>query len=461
MKTTLSRIAYSIGTVASPLLFQAIGAYLIFFYTDVVRLEVGLVSLAFAISYGVWNAINDPLVGHLSDRTRTRWGRRIPYIFVGAPLAALLFVLVWSPPVGGQPLAQPHDLSIFIYLAVTIGLFDLMFTSANLAYASLFPEMFAGLRERAGVMIYRQIAAVVGLLLALGATPVLAKSLSARWGQFGGWTATAVILGVVAWATFWISLLGSRERREFSLEASLPLLAAFRATFTNRTFLAAAGATLMINFIWSWLAAMAPFFTKYVILAQEEQMSLLFLCMFGTSVALYPAWRWVALRIGSKQALTLSVALYALFTLPVLFITTFLQAAITFALVGAANAGITLVREIVLSDVIDEDELTTGLRREGVYFGITTFVERFALVLIGGGTALVLGLGRFEAGRVPQAPETVLALRAGMFGLSMLAMLLFLISMKFYPLGKARVEDMRGRLEALHKEKAARREPGG
>ena len=182
MKTTLSRIAYSIGTVASPLLFQAIGAYLIFFYTDVVRLEVGLVSLAFAISYGVWNAINDPLVGHLSDRTRTRWGRRIPYIFVGAPLAALLFVLVWSPPVGGQPLAQPHDLSIFIYLAVTIGLFDLMFTSANLAYASLFPEMFAGLRERAGVMIYRQIAAVVGLLLALGATPVLAKSLSARWG---------------------------------------------------------------------------------------------------------------------------------------------------------------------------------------------------------------------------------------------------------------------------------------
>ena len=456
MKTTLRNLAYAIGTVASPLLFQAVGAYLIFFYTDVVRLEVGLISLAYSLSYGIWNAINDPIIGHLSDRTRTRWGRRIPYIFVGAPLAALLFVAVWSPPVGGQPLAQPHDFRIFLYLAVSIGLFDLMFTSANIAYASLFPEMFTDLRQRTRVMIPRQIAAVVGLLLALGATPVLVKTFSTSLGVFGGWTATGALLAIIAWAAFWVSLLGSREHHAFSREASLPFVAAFKITFTNRTFLAAAVATLVINYIWSWLAAMAPFFNKYVIGAAEEQMSLLFLAMFGTSVLLYPVWQWVTLRIGSKLALTISVALYALLTFPVLFISTFTQAILTFALMGAANAGITLVREIVLSDVIDEDELKTGLRREGVYFGVTTFVERFALVLIGGSTALVLGLGHFQAGVFPQAPGTVLALRWGMFGLSFVALLIFLVAMRLYPLGKTKVEAMRVQLEKLHQEKAAK-----
>jgi GPH family glycoside/pentoside/hexuronide:cation symporter len=285
---------------------------------------------------------------------------------------------------------------------------------------------------------------------------VLVKAFSASLGTFGGWTVTATLLAVVAWAAFWVSLLGSREHREFSREASLPLLTAFKVTFTNHSFLAAAVATLVINYIWSWLAAMAPFFSKYVIGAADEQMSLLFLAMFGTSVLLYPVWQRIALRIGSKRALTISVALYALLTFPVLFISTFTQAILTFALLGAANAGITLVREIVLSDVIDEDELTTGLRREGVYFGVTTFVERFALVLIGGSMALVLGLGRFQAGVYPQAPGTILALRWGMFGLSLVALVIFLIAMRVYPLGKVKVEAMRVQLEKLHQEKAAR-----
>jgi GPH family glycoside/pentoside/hexuronide:cation symporter len=455
MRTTRANLAYAIGTVASPLLFQAIGAYLIFFYTDVVRLEVGLISLAYSLSYGIWNAINDPLVGHLSDRTRTRWGRRVPYIFIGAPLAALLFVAVWSPPVNGQPLAVPHDLWIFLYLAVTIGLFDLFFTSANISYASLFPEMFSDLKQRASVMIPRQIAAVVGLLLGLGAWPVLVKAFRAGAGEFGSRTVTAAVLGAIAWAAFWISLLGSRERREFSQEASLPLAQAFKVTFTNRTFLAAAVGTLVINYIWSWLAAMAPFFVKYILGAPDEQMSILFLAMFGTSIVFYPLWRWITLRIGSKRALVISVTLYALLIFPVLFISDFTLAILTFALLGAANAGITLVREIVLSDVIDEDELKTSLRREGVYFGVTTFVERFAMVLIGGSTALVLGLGRYQAGVYPQAEGTVLALRWGMFGLSILALAVFLIAMHFYPLGKTQVEEMRVRLEQLHQQKAA------
>jgi Na+/melibiose symporter-like transporter len=146
--------------------------------------------------------------------------------------------------------------------------------------------MFSDLKERATVSIDRQIGAVLWLL-------------SQRYGTFRGWSLTAAGLAVVAWAGFWVLLLGSRERREYMQEGSLPILAAFKATFTNRSFLSIAPAMLAINFIWGWLSTMAACFNKYVLGAAEAQMSVLFLAMFGTSAVFYPAWRWITLRTSS------------------------------------------------------------------------------------------------------------------------------------------------------------------
>src|SRR4030042_153350 len=109
MQSRLAKVAYGVGNLGQALFFNSVQTFLIFFYTDVVRLDPKLVGLAFAVSYGVWNAINDPLVGVLSDRTRSRWGRRIPYIAIGTPLTFLLFALVWSPPLGGRPLTNPSS----------------------------------------------------------------------------------------------------------------------------------------------------------------------------------------------------------------------------------------------------------------------------------------------------------------------------------------------------------------
>lgn len=454
IKTTLAKIAYGVGNLGQALFFNTVQTFLIFFYTDVVRLDPRLVGLAFAISYGVWNAINDPLIGVLSDRTRTRWGRRIPYIALGAPLTFLLFVLVWSPPVGSHPLTNPSQMGIFVYFATIIALFDLAYTAVTVTYTAIFPEAFEDLKERTEVSIYRQVAAMIGTALGLAIMPILVGALSGHFGDLGGWTGAGVILGLVGGCAFGVSLLGSRERKEVSVEEALPLVAAFKETLINRSFLAFVGANLMICYIWSWLSAMVPFFTKYVLKAGEEQTSLVFVGMFITSMACYPLWRKVALRLGSKRTLALAVTLFVVFMLPVLVVANLPQAFVMMLFVGAANSGITLVRDIVLSDVIDEDELRTSRRREGSYFGVTAFIERLVMVLVGASSSLVLGLSGYDAGLTTQPPSVALGIRLGMSLLPGLALVIFLAALRYYPLGKEQVVALRGKLDALHRQKA-------
>jgi len=264
------------------------------------------------------------------------------------------------------------------------------------------------------------------------------------------------VLGLVGAAAFAVSLLGSRERKRSSAEKPLALVAAFKETFTNRSFLAFAGANLMICYIWSWLSAMVPFFIKYVIGVPAEQMSLVMAGMFITSMALYPLWRKVALRLGSKGTLAAAVTLFAVFMLLVLVVGNLAQAFIMMLLVGAANSGITLVRDIVLSDVIDEDELRTGRRREGSYFGVNAFIERLVMVLIGASSGLVLSLSGYAPELRAQPPSVALGIRLGMGLLPLAAAGLFLVALRFYPLDKRRVIELRERLDELRQEPVAR-----
>jgi len=211
----------------------------------------------------------------------------------------------------------------------------------------------------------------------------------------------------------------------------------------------------MASFIGSWLSAVIPFWVVYVMGGDLADMAIVFLPTFIVAMALYPVWRKICLRYGSKKTLILSVSLYAIFLLPFLVIGELWQAMVVMAFLGAAISGMNIVKEIVLCDVIDEDEINTGLRREGVYFGAYTFIDRFALVLVAGATALVLGLTGYVPDVFPQ-PLFSLGIRLGMTMLPLVALAVFLFSLKHYPLGREKVAELRKVLDKLHEEKAER-----
>ena len=119
--------------------------------------------------YGIWNAINDPLAGQWSDRTRTRWGRRIPFILFGTVPFCIIFVLVWTVPQSVQASAN----SLFAYFLAMAFLFDGLFTVVILNWTALFPEMYPSLRERSSVSATKQALGIVGMIVGMALAPAV------------------------------------------------------------------------------------------------------------------------------------------------------------------------------------------------------------------------------------------------------------------------------------------------
>jgi GPH family glycoside/pentoside/hexuronide:cation symporter len=132
---------YSFGTLADVTAYQMFTFLIFTFYYAVMRVNVILLTIGY-ILWSFWNAFNDPLIGIVSDRTSTRWGRRKPFIFAAIIPLAVLLVIVWMPPTG-------TEMVIFIYFMIMLILFDTFYTMFSLTQTALFPEMFEDIEDQA------------------------------------------------------------------------------------------------------------------------------------------------------------------------------------------------------------------------------------------------------------------------------------------------------------------------
>ncbi len=433
-------VTYSIGAVATALSYQAFSTYILFFYVDRLALPSYLAAIAMLI-WGVWNALNDPLFGFLSDRTRTRWGRRIPYVALGAVPLGLVYFFLWSPPFD---LLNP--IHLFVYFLSVICLFDGFYSLVVLNWATLFPEMFQTLKERARVNSMRQFFGVIGLIIGIVLTPLIYSTV--------GWTKMGALYGAVISGAFLVSLLGSREKKEFSLDRPLGLREAVSSTLRNRSFLAFVTSNLFVQYTFTMVLAALPFYAKYVLGVGAEGTSTILACTFLSEMPMLFVWGRIAERVGAKAAYMAAIAVFAVFLVPFFFLGSMLSAAISCAGIGAGLAGIIVISDVLISDVIDEDELGTGARREGAYFGVNAFVTRFAIALEAVSFGSIFLLSGYTFGATVQPGAFLFGLRVLTSVLPLLGMVLAFLLMLYYPLSGRRLEALKESVRSLHESKA-------
>ncbi len=398
LPTRARTLAYGASAFPANLMAQTFSAFVVFFYVDHLKLPAGWVAGAM-IAHGILNAVLNPLVGAASDRHRTRWGRRVPWIGLGIIPLVAAFSLVWMPP----------DLSargLLVWFLVVVAVYDVAYVVVVLNTSALFPEIFRTTAERARGNTPRQIFGLVGMILGTAAAPLL-------YGSALGWVGMALVLGALCLGFYLWSLVGMVERpvdeaAVKAREAALPLKDQLRYTFANRAFVTYVLGSLLLQSTTAILLASVPFYVRYVLGGAEADATLVLAPIFVAAIPAIVGWSWVVRKVGPRNALLWSVAVYGvavgLFMVP----GSLPGAMAVAALVGIGVAGMLQLLEVALGQVIDDDERRTGLRREGMYFGVNGFVVRGSVIVQAVVIAVVLTTSGYDAGlAVADQPETV------------------------------------------------------
>lgn len=440
--SNVQRWLYAAAMLGMQIPAQVVNVSLLFFYTDIKRLPPQWSATALTL-YAVYNAINNPLLGYLSDRTKTRWGRRLPYLLFGTLPWMIVFALLWLAPFDGNE--QP--VALLIYMVVGIVIYDALATSVATAYYALLPEMFTHYHERTDVAVRMNIFLTVALLLGVALPPIIAQQL--------GWGAMGVIFAAVAAVAIYVGYRGMFERGEHAVSADFSFFAAFKATFFNRSFLPMTIAQTMRFVTTNALSTGMAFYVKYCLHADPGQTSLILATAFiVAALALYP-WRvLIANRVEARTTALCGYAATALAALPLAFVDTLGSAIAAAAVIGVAFAGIFLMDNVLIADVIEEDELKTGQRREGMYYGLNGLVVTLSAAVVSVAFGIIAPAYGYDT-RLTEQPATVATgFRIFMSGLPFAGCALAFCAMLFYPLHGQR-------LQAIKAELALRRSAAG
>lgn len=398
------KLVYALGELMPSVgVGTVIPFYFLFFLTDVAGIRPGVAG-SLLLAARVWDAINDPLVGSLSDRTRGRFGRRRPYILVGLLPMALFYGLLWVVP----PLESATTRALY-YLAIYF-LFDTFYTLVSGPYTALTPELSLDTDERTSIVTYRMgVSIVVGLLSAIALPFVFDAAPSMRVG-FAWAGAGLAVLSVIPYV---LIVLTVRERPEFQSEERIGLGESLRVVLRNRPF----WLFLLVGWF-SWLAigvveAVFAYFVVYWAGIAEEDSAIVLAVILGSATLFLPLVNWLSVHFEKKWAFvicTLSwAALHAiLWQVP--------QAAPIPVYVVACLAGLGVASAHVLpsamgADVLEAIEVESGQRQEGVFGGASSFIQKlgtsFALLGIG----WVLEFSGYQPGAAQQATSTLAAMR--------------------------------------------------
>jgi glycoside/pentoside/hexuronide:cation symporter, GPH family len=442
-----TKLAYGAGDFGTAIVAALKGFFLLIFLTDVARLDPAAAGSILLVTK-IWDAVNDPLVGWLSDRTRTRWGRRRPWILFGAIPFGLLFFLLWlTPPLG--PTAK-----YFYYLLIALA-GDAAFTVVNLPYTALTPELTHDYDERTSLNSYRFGFSIAGGLIAAVLHPQIVRAFPTP--QLG-YAVSAAVWGVLVALPSFVVFAGTRERPESFTEAKSSETISYweqvRIALANRPYRFVIGLYLLAWFALQLVQTVIIYFLTYY-LRRSDQIPVVLLAVQGSSFIFLFVWSAISQRLDKRIVYMLGATIWLIVQLGLFFVTPerFGWVIPLAALAGAGVAVAYLIPWAMMPDVIEYDELVTGQRREGIFYGFMVFLQKACLAL---GIYLV-GLALSWTGYVtptdalptPIQPESALqAMRWLMGPVPATILAASLVLVYFYPITRAEHARVRAALAA-------------
>ena len=434
-----TKVAYAMGDLSNSVGPGTIVPFwYLFFLTDVARLNPALAGLTVLVG-GIWDAFNDPLVGLLSDRTRTRWGRRRPYLLFGALPYGLTFALMWIvPPIHNQVL-------LCLYFALAYILFDTAATFVSCPYTALTPELTLDHDERTSLTTYRMFVSIVtGLLAAVGFALVFDATPDR---QTAFWVMGAAC-GALFVPTILVTFFGTRERAEFQAGLPLPPAEVLRFVARNREWWYTLGMRLA-----SWIpvdiaSAVFAYYLIYWIRMDEMGASLMQAIILASAALCLPLVLWMARRWEKRTAFIVSIASWAIVMIGLLFVppgAEVLAYAIA-VLVGPGVAAAHVLPTAMSADSLEVDELNSGKRQEGIYAGFEVFIRKLSTKIVLAGLGPVLAWTGYVENAPQQATATLTAIRVMIAIVPAFILAGAIVIAWVYPLTRTRHQEIQAQL---------------
>lgn len=399
-----SAAGWAIGSTGTAILLGTVNTLLLKYVVDTLLLSAILAGTIITATR-FFDAAIDPIMGLVSDRTRTRWGRRRPYLLIGGLTCAASLIILFSDPFG-VALSAPA-----IYLTIALCVYAIAYTIFAVPYIAMSYEIATTKEARTTLMSFRVYAASAGLLVAQGAAPWIVEESGGGMEGFAimGWVTAAVVL-LACCVSFFAT---SRDSGLATvIPTNRPSLRDFGAIVSNKPFLMLISAKSCYHTGVGIQGAALAFLLTAALQKDLTHLALLSSFLLGSVILSQPAWVWVCNRIGKRNAFMVAVPLNALANLSWLLATPG-ESTVAFVLrgiaIGIAGGGMTLVVQAMLPDAL-QHEADRGGSQEGVLSGFFTTIERGASALSVAVAGAIMSFSGYVSGATAQSDQAITAL---------------------------------------------------
>lgn len=358
-----SPFRYGIGMFGTSMPINMFKSFAAIFYVDMLGLDMKKYSLVLFI-YTFVDAIDNPVYGFLSDRTRTKWGRRRPWLIIGAPLLVLCFILFYNVP----SFVESEKGMLFIYMLLMYILTGTLDSLVNANYGALFPELFQSDSERAKTNGIRQICQLFAMAISIALTPMITEKI--------GYRKTSLIYGILAVAVMLYSFIGCKESTNYEELEKPRLLDSIIALIKNPHFWIFGFAGAFYSAAFALISQALPFYVKYNLGLGGSSTTIMLGIVLGVAVIGIVIWSRISKKVAVMKIWRTGFIIMAIGFVPLYFAKTLPVAVVIAGVMGFGIAACLTTMDCIGAKIVDDDYQRNGVKREGIINSLMGVMNR-------------------------------------------------------------------------------------